>query len=182
MKNRKALVFAGAFALFLVGLLGGDQLVKWLRGDAAIEQAANAVINKARPAFKLPDLEGIAHDVSEWDGKILIVNFWATWCPPCRKEIPEFIAMQEEYGAQGLQFIGIAIDEAQKVQDFADEMGINYPLLIGADDAIEAAKAFGNRYGALPYSAIVDRQGRIVHVERGKLNRQEAEAVFKPIL
>jgi len=70
------------------------------------------------PDFNLPDVQGNQHNISEWHGKILIINFWATWCSPCRKEIPEFMALQEQYAAYGLQFIGIAIDDQEPVEEY----------------------------------------------------------------
>lgn len=135
-----------------------------------------------RPVFSLPDLEGTPRSVTAWDGKVLVVNFWATWCPPCRKEIPVFMELQEQYGAQGLQFVGIAVDNRDAVQDYVDALGVNYPILIGELDAIEVAKQYGNRLGALPYTVVVDRQGKMVFFKRGELSRGDAERVIRPLL
>ena len=91
--------------------------------------------------INLPDVFGNIHSISEWQGKILIINFWATWCPPCRKEIPEFIALQEQYSAKGLQFIGIAIDDQDSVQEYLVSTKINYPMLIGGVTGIALAQS-----------------------------------------
>jgi len=135
-----------------------------------------------RPPFSLPDLEGTPRSVTEWDGKVLVVNFWATWCPPCRKEIPSFIELQAQYGAQGLQFVGIAVDNRDAVQEYADALGVNYPMLVGELDAIEVGKQYGNRLGALPYTVVVDRQGKMVFFKRGELSRGAAERVILSLL
>ncbi|KPJ87757.1 MAG: hypothetical protein AMJ53_17640, partial [Gammaproteobacteria bacterium SG8_11] len=111
-----------------------------------------------------------------------VLNFWATWCPPCRKETPMFVELQEQWGAQGLQFVGVAIDEINKVKEFMDTYGVNYPMLIGVDDAIEISKAYGNRFGALPYTVIIDRNGDIAHVQRGELERDMAVKTIQALL
>ncbi len=140
------------------------------------------LIGQRRPAFELPDLDGEARSIDEWDGKILLVNFWATWCPPCRKEMPDFVDMQAQYGEQGLQIVGVAIDERDAVQDFADSLGVNYPILVGAIDASEIAKRYGNRFGALPYSVMIDRKGKIRFIQPGELTRETFEAELKALL
>ena len=143
---------------------------------------STSVIGKQRPGFTLPDTSGSEHDIGEWDGKVLVINFWATWCPPCRKEMPAFIELQDEFADQGLQFIGVAIDDADKVKDFMDTYGVNYPMLLGDLAAIEIAKQYGNRFGALPYTVIVDREGKIVFTRRGELEKHEAEIEIKKLL
>jgi len=93
-----------------------------------------------------------------------------------------FVEMQEELGAKGLQFVGVAIDDKNKVKDFMDTYGVTYPMLIGVDDAIEVAKAYGNRFGALPYTVIIDRKGRITYIQRGELERAAAEKAITKLL
>ena len=144
--------------------------------------SAPAQVGSQRPEFSLPDQEGITHKLSEWDGKVLVINFWATWCPPCRKETPAFVALQRQYGAKGLQFIGVAIDEKDNVENFADTYGVNYPMLLGDLDAINTSKAYGNRFGTLPYTVIVDRQGKIAFIQRGELLKATAEEQIKALL
>jgi len=141
-----------------------------------------ALVPAIRPAFSLPDLEGKLRHVSEWDGKVLVVNFWATWCPPCRKEMPVFIALQEKYAAQGLQFIGIALDETDKVQDFVDTLAVEYPILLGGKQAERVSVAYGNRFGALPYTVMIDRNKNIVSMHRGGLTQAQAEQQIKRLL
>ena len=168
--------------VFLLGMAGGQWTVRWLQNRAPGEQAAQAVLGRPAPPFVLPDLEGVPRSRHEWDGKVLVVNFWATWCPPCREETPWFVELQESLGDSGVQFVGIALDTEEQVRDFADTYGINYPLLLGEKQGVAVAKAYGNRYGALPYTAVVDRQGRIRFVHRGGLQRARLEAVIRGLL
>ena len=178
MKSR----YLAYILLFLGGMWGGNELVKLFFNQEQITAAANAQTNRQVSNFSLYDLEGNKHQFSEWDGKVRVLNFWATWCPPCRKETPMFVEMQDELGAKGLQFVGVAIDEKQKVQDFMDTFGVNYPMLIGTDDAIEVAKQYGNRFGALPWTVVVNREGTIVHAQGGEMTRQKADRIIRPLL
>ena len=139
-------------------------------------------VSVRRPEFWLPDPQGVRHGVSEWDGKVLVMNFWATWCPPCLHEIPMFIALQQRYGSRGVQFLGIAIDDADKVAAFADEVGLNYPTLHGQMDAIEVMSAYGNKSGGLPFTVIISRSGRIVARHPGVLDEVSATALIEELL
>ncbi len=134
------------------------------------------------PPFELSDMDGQAHALADYRGKVVMINFWATWCPPCRREIPAFIRLQETYQDQGFTIIGIAIDTKQNAIDFVDPMGINYPILIGETQGIDLAMAYGNRLGVLPYTVIVDRNGKIVYTHRNELTFEEAEKIIKPLL
>ena len=126
--------------------------------------------------------KGKPQPLKQWQGKILVLNFWAPWCPPCRAEMPEFIALQEEYRAQGVVFVGVALDQKDKVQAFADEMGINYPMLLGENDAVEVGKLAGNRLGGLPFTAIFAKNGDIVSTVTGELKREQLEATLKGLI
>jgi len=130
----------------------------------------------------LPDTTGRQQSIGQWKGKVLVVNFWATWCVPCRDEMPEFVKAQREYGGRGLQFVGIAVDDFAKVKDFAAELGFNYPALIGGYGAIELSKSLGNRIGALPYTLFIDRAGRISRTHLGPLKPGELRAIIGQLL
>jgi len=181
MRSKYFKIIAGIIIIVL-GTVGGNALNKWLQSRSEAAVVAQKMVSKHRPAFSLPDVDGVVRNINEWDGKIIIVNFWATWCPPCRKEIPAFIDLQETYENQGVQFIGVAIDSLEKVQDYIDTMGINYPILIGDTDAIEISNLYGNRFGALPYTAIINRQGEITFIQRGELTQKTAEANIKALM
>jgi len=141
------------------------------RAPTESEVAAGSQALGRLPQFSLPDLEGTPHPSSRWAGKVLVLNFWATWCPPCLREIPEFMALQEEFGEQGLQFVGIAVDSPDAVRDFVTERQINYPILIGDQEAVRLSKQLGNRFEGLPFSVIFDRQGAAIHVQAGELKQ-----------
>ncbi len=134
------------------------------------------------PAFSFPDMHGRTRHSREWADQVLVLNFWATWCPPCRKEIPLFVDFQERYGEAGLQFVGIAIDDPEMVRDFADVYGMNFPILIGDAAAVELSKQLGNRFESLPFTAVFDRQGRAVHVQAGPIEEPELKALVTPLL
>ncbi len=130
----------------------------------------------------LPDLQGKKQPVSQWKGKVLVVNFWATWCEPCRREMPEFIELQDELRDQGLLFIGIALDQKSKVQQYSKEIGVNYPVLLGGIEAMELAEAAGNRYAVLPFTVIFNRNGEIASTHVGRIAREKLEPILKPLL
>ncbi len=141
-----------------------------------------AALDTRRPDFTLPDLEGRKRSISEWDGKVILLNFWATWCPPCRREMPAFIKLQEKYGKQGFQVIGIAIDQKDLAEQFADSIGVNYPILAGQLEATEITKRYGNHFGQLPYTVFIDRKGIIRVIKRGEVKHAWAEKVIQRLL
>jgi peroxiredoxin len=130
----------------------------------------------------LPDTTGSQQSIAQWKGKVLVVNFWATWCIPCRDEMPEFVKAQQEFGDRGLQFVGIAIDDVAKVRDFAAELGLNYPALIGGYGAIELSKSLGNQVGALPYTLFIDRKGRVSRAHLGPLKPAELRSIISQLI
>jgi peroxiredoxin len=151
-------------------------------GSAFDEVTDNVLQGMQRPEFSLPDLDGRLHHPSEWSGKVLVVNFWATWCPPCRKELPMFVQLQDRYKAAGLQFLGIAIDDPAAVREFLARTPVNFPILVSEDQGVAVAQDYGDSIGALPYTAIVDRSGHIVLTKPGELSRQQAEQTIEALL
>lgn len=141
------------------------------------QQGAKAILEAS-----LPDLKGDDQAVSQWLGKVMVVNFWATWCTPCREEIPEFVEAQSKYGDQGLIFVGIAIDQPEKVKMFSQEFGINYPVLIGSFNTWSLLEAAGNRMSALPYTVVLNRSGEIVDTYLGRVNLKKLEKLIEPLL
>lgn len=163
-----------------VGLAAGMGVRYWFEQHRSTTESPASLIY--RPDFTLMDLHNAQRSASEWDGQILVVNFWATWCPPCRREIPSFIELQRTQGNRGLQVIGIAIDDSEKVKDFAQEYGINYPTLLGEQAALQLSQMFGNTAGVLPFTAIIDRSGRVVHRHKGELNEAKLRTLIQPLL
>jgi thiol-disulfide isomerase/thioredoxin len=137
---------------------------------------------RALLALSLPDTDGTPQTLGQWRGKVLVVNFWATWCEPCREEMPQFIQAQRELGPRGLQFVGIAVDRRDQVAQFARELDLNYPALIGGYDAIELSKALGNRVAALPFTIIIDRAGHIAHTQLGPLKSVQLHSIVSNLL
>jgi len=133
-------------------------------------------------AATLPNLDNQPQALKQWQGKVLVVNFWAPWCPPCREEIPGFIDLQKKYGDKGLTFVGIALDEPSRVQAFVDEVGINYPVLIGGTEGGQLSTVAGNRLGGLPYTVVIDRQGKAVANFTGAVAEKKLEELVAPLL
>ena len=131
---------------------------------------------------RLPDLEQRSRAVEEWRGKVIVVNFWATWCAPCREEIPLFVKLQKTYGERGLQFVGIAIDDPAKIRPFATEFGMNFPVLVAGADAIDLARKLGNRAGVLPFTVIISRDGKVVSSEIGTAHNARLESLLASLL
>jgi thiol-disulfide isomerase/thioredoxin len=146
--------------------------------DPQSEPMAAAAIN----GLALPDADGKEQRIDQWRGKVVIVNFWATWCAPCREEMPEFIKSQTELGPKGLQIVGIAVDQPDKVRQFAAEIGLNYPALVGGFGAMELSRALGNTVMALPFTVILDRKGAIVHTQLGVLKPEKLITIVKQLL
>jgi thiol-disulfide isomerase/thioredoxin len=133
-------------------------------------------------ALSLPDSAGHPQPLAQWHGKVLVVNFWATWCAPCREEMPDLVRAQNEYGAKGLQIVGIAVDNADKVQQFAKEIGLNYPALIGGYGAMDLSKDLGNSLVALPFTLILDRQGKVAYTHLGPVKPDKFRDVITKLL
>ena len=136
------------------------------------------IVGARRPDFSLPDYEGRMRQVSEWDGKLLVLNFWATWCPPCLDEIPGFISLQSRYANRGVQFLGVAVDERENVVAFAKEVGLNYPSVQHPVTALHLMRAYGNITGGLPYTVLVSPAGRVLFSRAGTLPEREAEQLI----
>lgn len=132
--------------------------------------------------LSLPDTKGREQPLAQFKGKVLVVNFWATWCVPCREEMPEFVRAQHELGSRGVQFVGIAIDQPDKIDAFAAELQLNYPTLVGGYGAIELSKVMGNRLGALPFTVIVNRAGTVAHTQLGPLKEAQLRSILSQLL
>jgi thiol-disulfide isomerase/thioredoxin len=181
VKN-KPLILAGLFIAFAAVLLAATATRRMSDAKAKREQASNAptVELASSPAWELKDVEGKAVKSSNFAGKVVILDYWATWCGPCRMEIPGFIELQKQYADKGLVVIGISLDQdgASAVKPFSEKMGINYPIVLG-DEAV--VSAFGGIEG-IPTTFIIDRVGNIVRKHVGYAPKAEFETDSKPLL
>ncbi len=136
-------------------------------------------------AFSLPDLTGQMQNSQQWQGKIRLINFWATWCPPCRQEIPELNRLQKAQSAKNLVVLGIAIDNESDVVDFIKTSPIAYPVLLAPSQGMALSQQMGNLLGVIPFSVLIDEQNIIRHVWAGEVTQhaveQELQALMLPI-
>jgi len=130
----------------------------------------------------LYDPDGKSQALSQWRGKVLVVNFWATWCAPCREEIPALMRAQRKYAANGIQIVGIALDNASKVREYAAEMHVDYALLIGGMETVALSKDLGNGAGVLPFTVVLDRSGKLAYVHAGALTDSILATILPPLL
>jgi len=187
--NRRTLIFVAALA-GLAGAAGYYFVVQpRATAPAAVEAQTPTTIEPAAapptqlaaviPEFKMADREGIPRSLKDdWKGKALIVNFWATWCAPCRREIPLLNKLAAERAGENFQVVGVAIDFRDKVLEYAKEMSIDYPMLIGEQDALDAAAAFGVDAVGLPFTIFTDTGGRVIALHMGELTADEAAIIL----
>lgn len=133
-------------------------------------------------AMTLTDLAGAPQALSQWQGKVLVLNYWATWCPPCRDEMPAFSHIHERYAAKGVQFVGVSIDQLEKVREFQKQTPVAYPLLMAPMDALEVTAGLGNATQGLPFTVILDRKGEVAATKLGRFSESALEAELKRLL
>jgi thiol-disulfide isomerase/thioredoxin len=170
------LVILGGVLLALAGtaLILGKHFSQPLPTSGVESEVSQAVLL----AVSFPDLTGKPQSLGQWQGKLLVINFWATWCAPCREEIPALNRIQNKYSAKGLQIVGIAADTTDKVSEFHKEMAIGYPLLIDQAGAIEFSRRLGNRFGLLPHTVVIDAGGNQIFSKLGAIHEQEFDAII----
>lgn len=177
--------------LALVALLAGtsafyslDALTPNSNAEAEPQATLAATDQEAPPGSEmvLLDLEGVPRRLDDWRGQVLVLNFWATWCPPCRREIPTFIELQDELGGRGVQFVGVAVDSLQQVAPYAERNGINYPTLQGEANGLELSISLGNHRSILPYTVLFNRSGEIVKHHTGEMTREQLLSEINPLL
>lgn len=176
MKRDPVVLIVVAMVISLMLVFGFNMA----RKPAPTEASSKALTGQAAPDFTLQSLEGKTVHLSDYRGKAVVLNFWATWCAPCKVEMPWFVELQKKYGAEGLQLVGVAMDDAtpKEIADFAKEMGVNYPILIGKE-------AVGKAYGGVPFmpeTFYINRGGKIVENAFGLKSRSEIEDNMKKII
>lgn len=133
-------------------------------------------------AAAFPDLAGRTRNLTEWQGRVVVLNFWATWCAPCREEIPILMETGLKRAGDGVQIVGIALDNAANVREYASNMKITYPLLLAEGAGLDLIRQLGNPGGGLPYTAFLDRGGRPVRTKLGALKQPELDALLGEVL
>lgn len=146
----------------------------------AEDAAPRKVVPDTLPGFALQDRDGKPRRLTEWSGRPLVVNFWATWCPPCRREIPLLNRLRVKHAAQNVEIVGIAVDFRADVLAYAAREKISYPLLIGEEDGLQAVAALGME-PAFPFTVFCDSQQRIVAVKVGELHEDEAQLILAAV-
>jgi thiol-disulfide isomerase/thioredoxin len=145
-----------------------------------VEAAANATgFEPVYPAFTLPDIDGVERSLAEWEGKHRLLNFWATWCAPCRREIPLLKAFQDEHGDNGFQIIGIAVDFPEDVASYAESAEFNYPVLVGQEDAMAIAETSGVDFIGMPFTMIVASDGELLNSHMGEIHEADLEHIVR---
>lgn len=167
--TRKTIVVV---VLALAGVLGG----LW---TSHVWRMSAPETSTPAPALTFNDLDGKPVSLAQYKGKLLLVNFWATWCAPCLKEMPLLINAQKQYGARGLQIIGPAMDEAKDVKALATKLGVNYPVMADFASADAAMSTLGNKQGALPFSVFIDAKGMIVKTVLGGLHEDDLNSLIQ---
>lgn len=135
--------------------------------------------DRAAPDLALTDLDGKPHRLSEFAGKLMLVNFWASWCAPCLHEMPLLVKAQAEYGARGLQIVGPALDAADPVRASARRLQVNYPVFVGDEEVTAAMDALGNDLGVLPYSVLIAPDGQVLQQITGGLSAERLQRLIE---
>jgi len=168
MNKKLAMIGIGLLAIGFGGFLLQSNMAG--KSNPAIQSANESLaVGDTKVQFELKDVDGILRHSSEWDGKAQLINFWATWCAPCRREIPLLIATQEKFAADNLQIIGIAVDFPDEVAAYAEAAEFNYPILVGQEDAMAVAESSGIEFIGLPFTMVVSPAGDLIKTHVGEI-------------
>jgi thiol-disulfide isomerase/thioredoxin len=153
-------------AVGVLSLMAGTAL--WLgTQERPLATAPVEVSQAALYAAPFRDLQGAPQSLGRFEGKVVVLNFWATWCAPCREEMPAFTRLQSRWAAKGVQFVGISSEDPGRVVPFAKGLGVNYPLWVGGDEVGELSRRLGNKPGVLPHTVVIDRSGNVAESRVG---------------
>ena len=177
LSSARLAVIGGVLTLAsaVVGLVAGYLVHEWASRpvpDALAPDSAHRLeIENRRPDFQFVDQDGVHRRMAQWDGNLVVINFWATWCPPCLEEVPVLIELQSRYRPRGVRFVGLALDDIETVRAYAREISLNYPTAAGDAPLLELMRSFGSTTQALPFTALVSPGGKVVERYTGLLNR-----------
>lgn len=169
---------AGAF--LVVAAVAG--IAGYYINQASLSSRATAAAVQRLMLAPLGDLNGKSQTLAQWRGKVLLVNFWATWCAPCKEEIPALNRTHRKYLRNGFEIVGIAVDNVSKVRQFAEDMNVDYALLIATAETLAISKGLGNQAGVLPFTVVVDRDGKLAFSHAGALTEAKLADVLAPLL
>jgi len=177
--NRRFFLYAGAAAAAAVA--GGYVYRERSRAGAGPAAPASADVDPvaALRALPLPDLDGKPRSLADWQGRPMVVNFWATWCAPCVKEMPELQALHQKYPA--IQFVGIGVDKAENMRQFLQKVPVSYPLLVMGAGAIDTLRTLGNPAGGLPFTLVFDANGRINRKILGQIQPDDLDRTLQAL-
>jgi len=170
----------GALAYRLVFFQQPFQGPQALAGEPP--ETKQGVVGTRRPDYTLGSDSGERISARDFDGQVVLVNFWATWCRPCREEMPMLVNLHHDYQDKAFQVVGIALDDVQQARDFAAELGVDYPILVGSTDVMAVVQLYGNLSGVLPYSVLIDRDGIIRWTYLGELKDEDLKGRIRELL
>ena len=163
----------------IISFLAGFYLFQKFQTPSTPASSPN---NSALLDARFSDLEGVEQPLSQWQGKVIVLNFWATWCPPCREEMPELSAMQKQYKDQDLVIVGLSTEDIETTKTYLTSAKVSYPILAGDMQAMNFAESLGNNQGILPYTVIIDSKGKIVKTFFGRVNQALLEKTILPLV
>jgi thiol-disulfide isomerase/thioredoxin len=162
----------------LVALAAGVVTSQWIfRTEPADDPAMKAFFTNPWQTS-----DGKSVDTKEWREKVLVINFWASWCPPCVEEMPTLDKLQVEFKSQNVLFVGIGIDSPSNIREFLEKTPVSYPIVIGGLEGSNISKQMGNAQGALPYTVIINSQGKATSSKLGKISEEELRSAIKTAL
>jgi thiol-disulfide isomerase/thioredoxin len=174
--NRRQLIII--VAISLLALLGGVLTSQWIyKTGLASDPAVKAFFANS---WQTPN--GKTVNTQEWQGKVLVVNFWASWCPPCVEEMPALDKLQQEFMQQNVLFVGIGIDSPSNIREFLSKTPVSYPIVIGGLEGSNLSKQMGNSQGALPYTIIINAKGKATYSKLGKISEDDIRSAIKSAL
>jgi thiol-disulfide isomerase/thioredoxin len=162
-------------------------MIKFLKITILIYLSLHSLLLQAqevdyrRPDFTMTDLQGVQRSISEWDGKALLINFWATWCIPCKREIPMLNQLASEYESRDFNVLGIAVDTPENIQEFMQTIPLEYETLADEDVSQDVAFQFSNSFLVLPFTVFLDHQGRIFWMQVEEIHREEVDMILDKI-
>lgn len=168
--------------LLVIGLLLVLMAGFWVRKSNVLSSVTKPIAVQMLPDLQFADQNGQLIRASDWQGKFRVVNFWASWCPPCLEELPVFQNLHTEFAEQGVQFLGVALDDTQSVRQVVERLNIHFPQLIAGDQGVGLSQNLGNTAGALPFTVLVNQQGLIVAIHAGAYKEAELRSEIESLI